>query len=110
LLWIAALLAGLAPAALALAGQLVWPPRLEHGLALALCMAAAGGLVRAALARERWSQAEVARDVGAGLRRLLVATAALSLCSAAPGSRTVAVAILAGYPLAHGLRRVFPPS
>jgi hypothetical protein len=79
-------------------------------LALALCLAAASGLLRAALARERWSHGEVARDVGAGLRRLLVATAALSLCAGAPGSGIVALAILAGYPLAHGLRRVFPPS
>jgi 4-hydroxybenzoate polyprenyltransferase len=110
LLGIAALLAGLAPAALALSGRLAWPPRLEQGLALALCLAAASGLLRAALARERWSHGEVARDVGAGLRRLLVATAALSLCAGAPGSGIVALAILAGYPLAHGLRRVFPPS
>ena len=72
------------------------------------------GLVAAAR-RGTWSPADVERAMGLLLRRLLAFDAVLALASArfpAAGWDGVAVAavILAGYPLAHRLRRAFPPS
>ena len=77
---------------------------------IALSIAGAVGLFRLSFARTTWTHGEVARDVGAGLRRLLIVTAVVSLASAHPAALPTAGAILLGYPLAHGLRRVFPPS
>ena len=79
-----------------------------------LALAAAWGLVAAAR-RRTWSPADVERAMGLLLRRLLAFDAVLALASArfpAAGWDGVAVAavILAGYPLAHRLRRAFPPS
>jgi 4-hydroxybenzoate polyprenyltransferase len=79
-----------------------------------LALAAAWGLVAAAR-QSTWSPAHVERAMGLVLRRLLAFDAVLALSSArfsAAGWDGVAVsaAILAGYPLAHRLRRVFPPS
>lgn len=91
------------------AGLTRWP--VEAPLALV----AAAGLLRL-VRRRRWSTADVQRAMGALLRRLLAFTAVLALSSARfPGADVraavlVAVAILAGYPLAHRLRRWFPPS
>ena len=110
LLAIAGLLMLLAPAARTLDEGLPWTAGPGPWLGMVLGVCGAAGLIRAAHARATWTQAEVARDVGAGLRRLLVVTACLSLCRTAPGAWAVALAILAGYPLAHGLRRLFPPS
>jgi 4-hydroxybenzoate polyprenyltransferase len=79
-----------------------------------LALAAAWGLVSAAR-RPTWSPADVERAMGLLLRRLLAFDAVLALASARfPGAGwdgvAVAGAILAGYPLAHRLRRAFPPS
>lgn len=57
-----------------------------------------------------WRPQDAGRVAGAGLRRLLVATAAIALQSAAPSAPLVAAAILAGYPVSYALRRVFPPT
>jgi 4-hydroxybenzoate polyprenyltransferase len=86
-----------------------WP--VEAPLAL---LAAAGllPLVR----RRQWSLSDVQKAMGALLRRLLAFTAVLALSAArfpeadVRAAVLVALAILAGYPLAHRLRRWFPPS
>lgn len=82
----------------------------SSALGVLLCAVAAGGLVRAAFARSSWTYGEVSADVGRCLRRLLIATASISLVFAGPMGLPVGLLILLGYPLARGLRRVFPPS
>jgi hypothetical protein len=82
----------------------------SSALGLLLSAVAAGGLVRAAFARSSWTYGEVSADVGRCLRRLLIATASISLAFAGPMGLPVGLLILLGYPLARGLRRVFPPS
>jgi len=69
----------------------------------------AAGLVHAARAPGPWTHARIGAWVGMGLRRLLVATAALALQAGAPGL-WVAPAILLGYGVSFLLRRVFPPT
>ena len=107
-LWTSLPLPGL-PNAAAGARLTRWP--VEAPLAL-LSAAGLQRLVR----RRRWSTADVQRAMGALLRRLLAFTAVLALSAArfpgadVRGAVLVAVAILAGYPLAHRLRRWFPPS
>lgn len=83
-------------------------------LVLAPLLVGAGGaygLARTAAERRgrAWSHAELEQGAGLGLRRLLVASAATALGAGAAGL-AVALVILAGYPLAFALRRVFPPS
>jgi UbiA prenyltransferase family len=123
-LLLAALLLGLLPLPVLLAGlerdfgadsSPAWlvpaPEQLAaSALGMLLALGAAGGLVRAAHARAVWTHAEVSADVGRCLRRLLIATSAVCLVSANPMGLPVGLLILLGYPLAHGLRRVFPPS
>lgn len=78
--------------------------------AAALAAAGAAGLVRAARAHPGpWSGGEVGAVVGMGLRRLLIATASLSL-QAGPAGAIVAVLVLLGYRVSFLLRRVFPPT
>jgi 4-hydroxybenzoate polyprenyltransferase len=89
----------------------------------AFALACAGGfaLWREARARTAWSRADVERAMGLALRRLLIATAVVSLLAVRPAAgnwagaqdwtgAVAAAAILAGYPIAHALRRAFPPS
>jgi 4-hydroxybenzoate polyprenyltransferase len=78
----------------------------------ALLVAAAGafGLLRAARKSLPWTPPDVLRAMGLALRRLLLCTAAAALLAPPPDGAVVAAAILCGYPVAHGLRRVFPPS
>ncbi len=81
--------------------------------ALALALAGAWGLVREAHARATWSRGDVERAMGLALRRLLIASAALALLAVRAenvAGAITAAAILAGYPIAHALRRAFPPS
>ena len=79
---------------------------------LAALLAAAGAwpLARIATGTTTWSKGLVMSAMGMGLRRLLVFTAVLACASGASEGPWVAAVILAGYPLAHALRRVFPPS
>jgi hypothetical protein len=79
---------------------------------VALVLASSVGLARRALELRRrpFRPADVEQVAGMGLRRLLVATAALALGAATWDGAIVAVLILGGYPLSHALRRVFPPS
>ena len=76
---------------------------------------ALGGLGAAMLARraigsEAWTPQRVQAAVGTALRLLLVYSAACALTGSGSFAPTAAALILLGYPLAHGLRRVFPPT
>jgi len=97
---------------------------------VALCVALAGawGLVVLAIQTREWTRPQVERAMGLCLRRLLVFTAVVALTSfhldrielvsegrpvspaAHVSALVVGIAILAGYPLAFGLRKLFPPS
>ncbi len=68
------------------------------------------GLVRAGLARTDWTPNDVLPVMGMALRRLLVFTASVALLTGTTAGWVGAGLILAGFPLSHGLRRVFPPS
>lgn len=57
-----------------------------------------------------WTHARVQEWMGVALRRLLFFTATLSLTRGTLAGACVAACILAGFPLSHALRRVFPPS
>jgi 4-hydroxybenzoate polyprenyltransferase len=82
------------------------------GLGAGLVIAALGASTLAAAARRRaaWTQAEICRAVGLGLRRLLVFTSAVAVARGTLEGTIVAGAILCGYPIAYALRAVFPPS
>ena len=67
-------------------------------------------LLTHALHKGEWTPERVQAAVGAALRLLLVFTAAAALAGAGSFSTTAAVCILAGYPIAHALRKVFPPT
>jgi len=94
------------------------PGTSPSGLAAACLLAACGafGLARAAFVRRAWTRADVERAMGLALRRLLVASAGVALLALRPGAPSgwdgllVAAAILLGFPIAHALRRAFPPS
>lgn len=81
--------------------------------ALALALAGAFALFRTADVMRSWTRGDVERLMGLALRRLLVVSAVVALLGWRPGRWDGAIAaavILLGYPIAHGLRRVFPPS
>jgi len=110
------------------------PPGLSRGtveptswvIGAVLVVGASYGVLRTAWTRRPWTPARVEEAMGRLLRRLLVFTAAACMlatswptevpCFPASVPATglpgilVGVAILAGYPAAHALRRVFPPS
>ncbi len=81
-------------------------------VALAVAAAGAWALARAAWSTRVWNAAQCGRFTGLALRRLLVFTAACALAHRGPqhDGWLVAAAILAGFPLAGALRRVFPPT
>jgi 4-hydroxybenzoate polyprenyltransferase len=94
---------------------LLVPPawQLERSVPLALALAAATGLWNLARTTPTWTRPLVERAMGACLRRLLVCAALVALLRArfdVPDAWLAAGLILAGYPLAHVLRRSFPPS
>lgn len=122
------LLRGIAVVPALLAVLLAWPvvaggaharldgdPARLAGLGLGLLLVAftVRGLLRLDAVDTPWTRARVEGAVGACLRRLLVLTALVALASATSehlDAWIVAAVILAGYPLAHALRRAFPPS
>lgn len=57
-----------------------------------------------------WRASDVQRVAGMGLRRLLVASAALALGASTHDALVVALLILCGYPLSFALRKLFPPT
>ena len=75
-----------------------------------LAFVSASGLVRQAVTTRDWTGEKVLGVVGMGLRRLLIATSVTAASAATTDGFAVALCILAGYPLSHALRRVFPPS
>lgn len=79
-------------------------------LAAALVGCAVWQPLRVVLATRDWTGALAMAATGALLRRLLVFTAALSIARGSLDGLWTGCAILAGYPLALALRRVFPPS
>ena len=85
-----------------------WPERAAPLLALA----GAYGLFSAVWAQgdAAWTPGNVRRITGMALRRLLIASAALAAATGTLDGGWVAVWILGGYPLAHVLRKVFPPT
>ncbi len=87
--------------------------RTERLAPLGLILASGYGLWRTASSTVTWTGDLVERAMGSCLRRLLVCTASVALLGArfdVPDAWLAAVLILAGYPLAHALRRSFPPS
>ncbi len=93
---------------------LLVPPNFtpERIAPLALSIAASAGLIQAAR-RSPWTRALVEREMGACLRRLLIFAAIVTLLRAdhlRPDAWIAAALILAGYPIAHSLRRAFPPT
>ena len=75
-----------------------------------LALAGALGLWKLLVREEPWRPPDVLRAMGMGLRRLLIATAALALASRADQAVLVTGLILCGYGYSFALRRVFPPS
>jgi 4-hydroxybenzoate polyprenyltransferase len=91
------------------------PPILEPAriVPLVIAFAAAAGLVHAARRHRPWTRALVEREMGACLRRLLIFAAITALLRAdrtRPDAWFAAGVILLGYPIAHALRRAFPPT
>lgn len=84
------------------------------GGSLGALLAASGapGILAAARGTEDWTRKRVTHCVGLLLRRLLLVSASIALVTALLGSAGLwgACLILAGYPLAKGLRGIAPPS
>lgn len=80
-----------------------------RGLAFVLAGFGAEELLESAR-RSEWTPRAVVAAMGVALRRLLVFAAALSCLAGGPHGGWVALGILGGFPVAWGLRRVFPPS
>ncbi len=103
----------LAPGIAGLAG-LVGPE--QQGVPVAACVAlalgAAGafGLFGAAARLDRPRPEELGPLMGLALRRLLIFTAATAVATGTTAGWVTGLLVLAGYPLSHALRRVFPPS
>jgi len=77
-----------------------------------LAVSGAPGIISAARDSGAWTRQRVSHSVGLLLRRLLLISASIALASAplGPAGLWGACLILAGYPLAKGLRFVAPPS
>ena len=67
-------------------------------------------LLRSAFAEKAWPPARVQASVGTALRLLLVYAAAAALTGTGSFAPVAAACILAGYPIAYGLRKLFPPT
>ena len=88
---------------------------LKHELSSPLTftfLATAGAviLVKQTLGSSEWNPARVQASVGTALRLLLVYSAACALTGGGSYGFIAAALILLGYPLAHSLRKVFPPT
>lgn len=110
--WLVVSAAGLlcAPLLLAAAGVgrgAAWP-----ALALGLALTAFGvfGLLGLVRGTHDWTPASIGAAMGMALRRLLVFTSAVAVVTGGRDGMIVGLILLAGYPLSHALRRVFPPS
>jgi len=84
----------------------IWSPVLGIGIALAGAL----GLLQRALQEKDWSPARIGAVMGMALRRLLVFTSSLAILFGGRDGLIVGLLILAGYPVSHALRKVFPPS
>jgi 4-hydroxybenzoate polyprenyltransferase len=91
-------------------------PATRHGslgwLALGPGLLGSLGLLRAVTAHGRrpWRSSEVERIAGMGLRRFLLASAALALGAGTTDGLVVALLVLCGYPASFALRKLFPPT
>ena len=88
-----------------------WPATLSPQWPLTLlALSGAFVLIRRSIGSEEWTPARVQASVGTALRLLLIYSAACAFTG--DGTyRFVAIAlILLGYPIAHSLRKVFPPT
>ena len=83
---------------------------LRGGVSVGLSILGSLALASKAFPLTPWSPGRVQAAVGLSLRLLLVFTAAVALGSTAPQGWYAAAIICAGYPIAHGLRKVFPPT
>jgi 4-hydroxybenzoate polyprenyltransferase len=88
------------------------PDLLPDPFALAIGLAAAFALARAAWRTREWTRADVGRATGAALRRTMAFTAACAAAADTGDGRGIvlAAAILACLPASAALRRVFPPT
>ena len=80
---------------------------------LPISLLAIGGavlLIKRSVGSKLWTPTRVQASVGTALRLLLVYSAACALTGVGTYRFTAAVLILLGYPLAHSLRKVFPPT
>jgi hypothetical protein len=88
-----------------------WPAGFSSLLPISLlAISGAALLMKRSLGSEPWTPARVQASVGTALRLLLVYSAACALTGMGSYRFAAAVLILLGYPLAHSLRKVFPPT
>jgi 4-hydroxybenzoate polyprenyltransferase len=89
-----------------------WLNGVAGGAALLLSLVAAYGLLGASMTQPQAEDhaSKARRLAGMGLRRLLVASAALTLGAGTGVAFLTALLILAGFPMSFALRRVFPPT
>ena len=76
------------------------------------CLALGGAfiLLRRSVGSADWTPARVQASVGTALRLLLIYPAACALTGGGTYRFTATALILLGYPIAHSLRKVFPPT
>jgi len=110
--WLVATAAALLVAPLALAISTGGREASNLALLLTLAVTVAGSfdLFRLAANERDWSPANIGRAMGMALRRLLIFTSATALATGGRDGLVVGLVILAGYPVSHALRKVFPPS
>lgn len=88
-----------------------WPAALSPLWPISiLAIGGAALLIKRSLGSEPWTPARVQASVGTALRLLLIYSAACALTGAGSYRFAAAALILLGYPLAHRLRKVFPPT
>ena len=75
-----------------------------------LALFGGGVLLRECMSAKSWTPAKVQAAVGKALRLMLIFTAASALTAGGILGPIAALLILLGYPLAHSLRKVFPPT
>ncbi len=75
-----------------------------------LAISGAALLLKRSVGSELWTPARVQASVGTALRLLLVYSSACALTGVGTYRFAAAALILLGYPLAHSLRKIFPPT